>query len=276
MALQNTLLNLGFLLSLSLLLTSCDEIPPLITDCQTQRVVLIEEFTGVKCVNCPTGSEKLGQLLEQYGEQLAVVSIHTGFFSVPYNNSPEDFSTEAGRNLDALLGPVTAYPSAIINRRVFSSENERPLGVNSWAGYIASELCEEPPFLLQIVNQYDSLTRRLGVEVLISPRTGGKAEARLALSVMLLEDGVIAPQATLQGVNQTYVHKHILRAMLSSVQGNAVYEVGTDLAQRQERFNFTLAEHWQAKSCRIIAFIHHQSPENRTVIQAGQRLVWTE
>ena len=44
------------------------------------RQVLIEEFTGVRCVNCPEGSIAIENLLEAYDEQLVAISIHSGFF----------------------------------------------------------------------------------------------------------------------------------------------------------------------------------------------------
>ena len=43
-----------------------------------KRCVLLEDFTGQKCVNCPRGTEVIEQLQGVYGENLIAVGIHSG------------------------------------------------------------------------------------------------------------------------------------------------------------------------------------------------------
>ena len=45
------------------------------------RVVLLEEFTGQNCSNCPTAHRTIEALQEQYGASLVSVSIHAGSFA---------------------------------------------------------------------------------------------------------------------------------------------------------------------------------------------------
>ena len=70
------------------------------------RQVLIEEFTGVRCVNCPAGSEAIENLLDSYGDQLVAISIHAGFFSPPMGESQYDFRTDEGNNLMSFMTGV--------------------------------------------------------------------------------------------------------------------------------------------------------------------------
>ena len=44
---------------------SCDEVSPSINLIQTDRVVLIEEYTGVRCQSCPGGSDKIQDIIAQ-------------------------------------------------------------------------------------------------------------------------------------------------------------------------------------------------------------------
>ena len=47
------------------------------------RCVLIEDFTGQKCLNCPRAAEVIEQLQKQYGADTVIaVAIHAGPLSV--------------------------------------------------------------------------------------------------------------------------------------------------------------------------------------------------
>jgi len=60
------------------------------------RKILFEEYTGHLCTNCPTGHQKLEELIEIYGDTLIPICIHAGDFAKPTNELPEDFRTNAG------------------------------------------------------------------------------------------------------------------------------------------------------------------------------------
>ena len=71
----------------ALMLISCDEVsrddrltfvePP-----EAGRAVLIEDYTGQYCVNCPRATEEIERLVEQYGDSVVIaVAIHSGPFS---------------------------------------------------------------------------------------------------------------------------------------------------------------------------------------------------
>jgi len=49
---------------------------PVDTTGEVLRHVLVEEFTGVQCVNCPQGSQLIENLINTHGERLIAVSIH--------------------------------------------------------------------------------------------------------------------------------------------------------------------------------------------------------
>ncbi len=41
-----------------------------------KRVTLLEDYTGVKCNNCPAAAEIAQHLQEQYGSHLVVLGVH--------------------------------------------------------------------------------------------------------------------------------------------------------------------------------------------------------
>ena len=70
--------NYIFIIS-GFLLTCCDTIEPpfLQSNSQTsQKIVIIEKFTGHKCSNCPAATIKIKELQELYQDAIIPVSIH--------------------------------------------------------------------------------------------------------------------------------------------------------------------------------------------------------
>ena len=248
---------------------SCDddELPPEPQD----RVVLIEEFTGVKCINCPAGSVELENLLSFYGEQLVAVSIHAEFFAEPYPQSLYDFRTPEGDFIISLVGLPEAYPSAVVDRKQFTGESDLQLvGQGSWAGKIAEQLSAQAKISLNIDNTYDATSRNLSVNV-----SGDVFEAineEVRLTIMITETGIVDHQLTPDsspGTDPDYVHKHVLRKVITDFGGDVITntaEIGDII---DETYSYTLPDEWDAANCEVIAFLHLNT-SSKEVIQAAE------
>ena len=249
----------------------CEEIPPQITPCQTSRVVLVEEFTGIDCVNCPAGAEKLEILSSQNPGKIIVVGIHAGYFATDHNGF--DLRCPDGESLESLyLGPVSGYPAASINRRVFEGESDVVADLTEWAGYIGAEFCKRPIAELSLTNTYDPVTRMATVAVDITPSTffTGLVEEDLAVSVMITESNIVGYQKTPSGSNPSYVHKHVLRDVLTdSYTGDVLITKGNVLtAQQKVIADYPIPTGWDPDNCHAVAFIHYKADNNKEIIQA--------
>jgi len=68
---------------------------------QATRKVVLEEFTGHTCVNCPTASAVAHNLANIYEDQLVLISVHAGAYSEPESGDfSYDFRTSTGNELD--------------------------------------------------------------------------------------------------------------------------------------------------------------------------------
>ncbi len=238
----------------TLLMTSCSELGPSVNPEGTNRVVLVEEFTGVQCVNCPEGSEQIELLLGIHGDNLIAVSIHSGFFANPYMDSQYDFRTDEGAAIENLLGPAIGYPIATINRRVFPSEGEALLNRSKWAGYIDQEKAEPLMVDISLENDYDSSTRELSVTADFSFLETVSDELRI--SVMVTENNIVDPQLTPEGKNENYTHKHVLRGMMTNFDGNDYTGNRTQGATGSETYSMILPAEWNENNCSAVVFIH--------------------
>ena len=72
------------LMLVTLLMAACSHIPEdeqliYVKPAPVERSVLLEDFTGQRCVNCPLAADEIAKLHEQYGEDAIIaVSIHSG------------------------------------------------------------------------------------------------------------------------------------------------------------------------------------------------------
>ena len=266
--------SLGFIFS-------CTEIPPQINpifdqeECPVvdesvvmpqKRGVLIEEFSGVRCANCPVGSAAIKDLYGQYGDQLVAVSIHTDFFAKPYEDSFYDFRTPEGDGVLNLLKSPIGFPSAVINRTLFNGEVDLQLGLASWAGYIAQEVNSLPEVKIFALPVYNAQTRELSLELSVFPQSDFSGED-LRLSLMLTEDEVVDVQLTPAGKELSFEHNHVLRSMLTNFDGNPL---AGELKSGQAScllFQTTLSDKWDASNCNIVAFVH-RGGASKEVLQA--------
>lgn len=249
---------------------SCDDNGPIVIEPQDRKVV-IEEFTGVRCVNCPAGSAEIQNLISVYGERLIAVSIHAGFYANPYPESQYDFSTPEGDNLEDFLGIPIGYPTGVIDRKLFSGESDLQLeGTPSWGGYIAQELDNDVKITLEITNQWDSNTRKLTIGV-----EGGAIEAigeEVRLTIMILESDIKDTQLTPGGKVQDYNHKHVLRKAVTAYNGDVVASSLNEGDFVNEEYSFTLPQDWVEDNCTVVAFFHNGG-SNKEILQADEKHV---
>jgi hypothetical protein len=121
------------ILSSILIIISCDvEEGPFITDYNSyinpDKKVLIEDFTGHLCPNCPNAARELDAIHDIYGDQIIGMAVHVSTtFARPYssNQAPNfqyDFRTQWGDNWDAFYETSSiGLPAGMINRIGFLS-----------------------------------------------------------------------------------------------------------------------------------------------------------
>lgn len=265
------------ILAMLLCFTACDETEPVIPclSCDTttepveptDKKVLIEEFTGVRCVNCPAGSAEIENLLDFYGAQLIAVSIHAGFFSSPYADSNEDYTIEEGSALENYLDTPLGYPTAVINRKLFNSEDDLQLSLASWAGRINDEIGNLSPFIFDLSASFDPTTRQLTVTNNIQVTTSIEGDVRY--SIMLTESNITDFQLAPEGLLDNYNHKHVLRDMMTPFDGEAVTETLSANTTFTKENTMTLPGNWKWEDMSVVAFIS-RTGSSKEVLQVDE------
>ena len=251
--------NIFYILLLSILIYSCEQkcavIPPLQPPTVGLKKVIIEEFTGVRCVNCPDGSAEIENLKTLYNENLIAISIHAGTFAKPYANQ-DDYSIQDGKDILAFLGDPVGYPAAVIDRKVFPDNGgELQTGRNQWAGYISDESKITPKVSISMSKTYTESNRLLEITTNVVPTEN--ISEKLALTVLITEDSIIGKQLLPSpiGLKDDYVHKHMLRDVVSNPTGDPINEVTSKGNIITKKYSLTLPSNFVDKHCHIIAFV---------------------
>ncbi len=263
--------TLLFALFLSICLASgCQEKPIIIPNLTVgARKVLVEELTGVRCGNCPDGTKDLTDLQKKFPGRIIVVATHAApGFDLPYPESLEDFRTAPGTAMANSLGQAAFYPTAAINRRQVSPGTELYLARAVWAGIVAEELAKPPEAGLFIETTFNPANRRLDVTVNIAPESELTGEHRL--TVVVTQDSIVDVQKNIIDKVPNYVHRFALRSVLTQPAGDAIAEALNQRSTVGRSFTTTLPIRWDARHCRVVAWLHHSGTPNREVLQVEE------
>lgn len=221
----------------------------------TNRNVLVEDFTGQDCNNCPKAHELIEGLQHQYGEdRIIAVSIHGGSLSISGDKYPYGLANELGEYYNQYWG-VEQWPNGIVNRGGL-------MVYTSWTTNIMADLLVQSPLTINVNKSYDEQTRTLSINV----NTTSTEDVEGKLQVWLVEDGIVSRQIMPNGKrDMNYVHNNVLRAAVNG-------EWGTDYAIESEgsnwaSFDYTISEDWEAENIAVVAFVYN----NNGVIQAVKK-----
>lgn len=232
----------------SLLLAACDNISEsdrLIYEepVTAQRVVLIEDFTGQRCSNCPLATEIIEELQEVYGDAIVAVGIHGGPLGFKGNASNIGLATDMGDEYYNYW-KLEYQPVGLINRHGAKNYPE-------WAAAVKEELAKPAAVSLEGSAQLEdgNISVQLDVTAIEGATTG-------KLQVWILEDGITAMQIMPDvSANQNYVHNHVLRAAL-----NGTWGVDLSLSNGASKtFDYQIAKDaaWNGDQLSIVAFVYN-------------------
>jgi len=254
-----------FILFLTILASSCTEkeiVIPKYTPPTTEKAILIEEFTGVQCTNCPNGAKVIKAMEDKYGKLIVSIAIHnTDNFSEPLPSNKYDFRTEAGDKIFKLQSKsALPKPVASFNRVYFkdyAEEDELPIVNTVWQSVLEEELKKPNVTFIDMISEYNSETREVTATVTISPIVD--LTGNFNLSVALTENKIIDSQKMPDGsLNTEYEFENVMRDMLTPYDGEPI---GSNLKSGDKivkTFTYTLPESddlWVAENIDLVAFV---------------------
>lgn len=244
------------LATLFLVAVSCDKIDnphKPYTPNGGNKTVLIKDFTGARCVNCPDAAETVHELQHRLGEdRVFILSVHAGFLAQPMGQFP-DFLTEEGTEW---YGDNNSNPLFTVDHVALTEGNT--LYVEQVDAPVSEALAEPQLFDILITNTYDDDTRRLSVENRFN--STGDGEGEYYATVCLVEDSLVGWQTISGGVDREYVFRNVFRGTLNGADGELV---SNGPIYVEDSFTTTcsmeLDSTFNANQCYILTYIYdHQ------------------
>ena len=184
-----------------------------------KRNILLEEFTGIHCGYCPQGHAIANTLLTAKPENVYVIAIHSGNYSIPGSDEP-DFRTDIGDILDVELGASQAgYPCGTINRHVFSGSSIIT-GRADWTKNGKKIHQEDALVNLWMKSEFNGNNRELKVTV-EGYYTGEVTEPSHLLNVAWTQSAIKGPQNG-AAMGDEYMHQHMLRGYITQEWGDII------------------------------------------------------
>ncbi len=237
-----------------------------------QKNVLIEDFTGVNCPNCPKAAAKIDELKTQYPGRIVAVSIHPdGFsFTEPFPGH-RDFRTEEGTNLYKLLGQSPGLPAGDVDRIKYTGEERMLINFNSWPSYVDQQLQLNTPVNIHLTINYNADSSDYA-HVFARIQYTEDVQEKHFLSIFLLESDMEDWQIYPFGViDSHYVHNHVFREPLTSYNGDLLMENPEKDRVFIKEYKVKIRDDWESSNCSFIAFIHRRGLDDFAVIHAVEK-----
>ncbi len=192
---------------------SCDNIAEsdrlvYVKPADVKKNILIEDFTGQTCRNCPETTDIIHQLQQTYGDSAVIaVGIYSGPFGKRTNGALLPLTTKDGDEYYTATG-IQQQPSVFVDRLTITSDN------SVLTTLVNSSISNEARALLSATPAYDAATGKASVKVSVE----SLSDVQNALfNVWVIEDSIVSPQIMPTGkTNTSYLHNHVFRTHLTA------------------------------------------------------------
>ena len=238
--------------------------PAFVLNYNEPRRVLVEDYTGHTCGNCPPAAIILENLVESSGGKVIGIAVHAGeTFGAPMPPKyPEDYRTPAGEAFDGQFGITSAgQPNGMINRR--KNGNVYYAIPNTWANQTNALLTSQPEADAQVAVKayHDTEKNRIIAYVnagFLEPKAG-----TFKLAAYVVEDSVIGDQKWYnQGLPQdhyeNYVFMHMLRGSVSSIWGEDIVTDPAVGSVYRKVWTLPVNAAWNVQHLKVVAVLYNK------------------
>ncbi len=232
----------------------------------TGKTVLIKDFTGARCVNCPAAAEHAHNLQHQLDEDhIFILSVHAGFQAQPMGSFP-DFLTDEGT---AWYNNHDSNPLFTVDHVALTEGNT--LNDAQIDAPVAEALLEEQSFEIVVGPSYDATTRQLQVEV--QTVALNDLDGEFYITVCLVEDHITGWQTIPGGVDKEYDFRNVFRGTLNGAYGDSFEGSHVDVNDTfLFSYNTEINADYNADECYLMVYVYDKSQDDKILQTAVKKI----
>lgn len=194
-----------------------------------KRNVVLEEYTGIRCGQCPSGHMIANSIKDAHPEDVFLINIHVTNLAEPMGEG-SDLRTDWGSNLFGQTG-ISGLPGGTINRHVFPNHTSMSVTRSNWP-MLSEEILQMDAYAnIAAKASINWETREAEITVQLY-YTGDSPEEVNFLNVVMLQDYIRAYQSGAssnpeQVDGNQYMHMHALRDMITGQWGDSITSTST-------------------------------------------------
>ena len=232
----------------------------------TGKMVLIKDFTGARCVNCPAAAEYAHNLQHQLDEDhIFIMSVHAGFLAQPMGQFPNfltDEGTEWYNNHDS-------NPLFTVDHVALADGNS--LKVEQIDTPVVTALDEEQSFEIVIGRQFDPTSRQLQVNIQAVSLTD--RDGHFFITACLVEDNIVGWQIIPGGTDKEYVFHNVFRGTLNGAYGESFEDHHVD---SDDTFTFSynteINADYNADECYVVVYVYDRNQGDKILQTAVKKI----
>jgi hypothetical protein len=289
---KHHLLQPVFVLAIALFLMGCREDNPGITfrdpvvalrdttyitgniPSASAKKILLEDITGVRCVNCPQAAEMAAKMKDKFGKQLVLMALYLR--QLPQFTSAwaghTDLRSDIASEIVNAVGVPTGLPNGYVDRHRFG--NSAALDFNEWESRIENRKGESPILLkLRYENgPGDSIIFKTSITY-----TQNLSDKQHKLALYITENDIPSKQSSINGsriwngknyqeVTTGYIddfrHQHVLRGAVTQSLGDLL-EASLERGRVFEKdFIYPWPDKWVRSNAYLVAVVIDVSTES--------------
>jgi len=238
----------------------------------TFRNVLVEDFTGQECGNCPSAAHKISQLEDVYHDQMIPVGIHAGWQASYGNPHLPNLSCEDAEDfITSYDVDIAGKPGLMVNRQ--ECDGDLLIGFGGLPSCVESQ-----KELLRVIELTGTASFDAGnseISITVNTKALTPLDGDHQIVVYLMEDHVIAPQKIYSHADHPqaspagdvtisdFDHRHVLRDIVTASFGDNLITGAAESAEEfpwQDNYNFDGAN-WNIDNSYFVVFVINASTE---------------
>lgn len=239
----------GILLGCAQKINNEDRWSPIVVEnvpSQDRKTILVEEFTGQKCINCPVAAEVLQKIVSANSPNIITISLHAKRTKQTNPALESDLAEACAEK----FGVQSVVPGIIINRLPMDNSGLKYSDDRStWSSLIQRFVNQKATHRLQV--KTEAVTgRNISLSVLGTNVSSQSPADNIGLAIWVVED-IYEEQQIAGKVEPHYLHHNVLRGALTN---DVSYKIGEKHTVKAD-LPLTVKE---VKNAKIVAYIYNQ------------------